>query len=288
MVPLLQNNVDLDAPPMTNNNGNQHPSSSLFFPTATMSSDGAKNQQCCPSILPFPVRREQRASGGGAMQQNHGSGGLDSFFGLLLFLAATRKWCAGRSLIQVNFFSTSDMILSSMETLRSHYHIRSTYIEDLHHKTYLLPNFVEIDINIHLQLMNVEWVLQSFNPFTYGLIDIVEESSDVVHNSKSSTRCSKDKRNIIFETLLKHSVNGKVKYGLVKDVASMYSVSTRTVSRIWKKGIACVTNGVPVDISLNLSGNVGRKRIQINPEDVARIPLNRRTTIRSLARALDM
>nr|GMD78411.1 Transposase, Tc1-like protein [Ipomoea batatas] len=179
MVPLLQNNVDLDAPPTTNNNGNQHPSSSLFFPTATMSSDGAKNQQCCPSILPFPVRREQRASGGGAMQQNHGSGGLDSFFGLLLFLAATGKWCAGR-------------------------------------------------------------------------------------------------------------VNGKVKYGSVKDVASMYSVSTRTVSRIWKKGIACVTNGVPVDTPLNLSGNVGMKRIQINPEDVARIPLNRRTTIRSLARALDM
>nr|GLL44651.1 uncharacterized protein LOC111908693 [Ipomoea trifida] len=82
---------------------------------------------------------------------------------------------------------------------------------------------------------------------------IQEESSDVVHNSKSSTRCSKDKRNIIFETLLKHNVNGKVKYGSVKDVASMYLVSTRTVSRIWKKGIACVTDGVPVDISLNLS-----------------------------------
>nr|GMD58863.1 Transposase, Tc1-like protein [Ipomoea batatas] len=34
--------------------------------------------------------------------------------------------------------------------------------------------------------------------------------------------------------------------------------------------------------------NVGRKRIAINPEDVARIPLNRRTTIRSMASALSM
>ncbi|XP_031116503.1 uncharacterized protein LOC116020160 [Ipomoea triloba] len=55
-----------------------------------------------------------------------------------------------------------------------------------------------------------------------------------------------------------------------------------------KKGIACVANGVPVDISLNLSGNVIRKRIAINPEDVARIPLNPRTTIRSMASALSM
>nr|GLL17188.1 Transposase, Tc1-like protein [Ipomoea trifida] len=114
---------------------------------------------------------------------------------------------------------------------------------------------------------------------------ISEESSNDVH---LSTRCSKDKRNVIFETLLKHSVNGKVKYGSIKDVANVYSVSTRTVSRIWKKGIACVANGVPVDISLNLSGNVGRKMIAINPEDVARIPLNRRTTIRSMASALSM
>ncbi|XP_031120346.1 uncharacterized protein LOC116023482 [Ipomoea triloba] len=114
---------------------------------------------------------------------------------------------------------------------------------------------------------------------------ILEESSNDVH---LSTRCSKDKRNVIFETLLKHSVNGKVKYGSIKDVANVYSVSTRTVSRIWKKGIACVANGVPVDISLNLSGNVGRKMIAINPEDVARIPLNRRTTIRSMASALSM
>nr|GLL24627.1 hypothetical protein Itr_chr04CG10990 [Ipomoea trifida] len=100
LVPLRQNNGDLDAPPTTNNNsllsGNQHPSSFLFFPAATVSSDGAKNQQCCSSILPFPVQREQRAFGDGAMQQNHGSGGLDSFFGLLLLLAATGKWCAGR------------------------------------------------------------------------------------------------------------------------------------------------------------------------------------------------
>nr|GMD09550.1 hypothetical protein Iba_chr06dCG9250 [Ipomoea batatas] len=100
LIPLRQNNGDLDAPPTTNNSGllsgNQHPSPSLFFPAATVSSDGAKNQQCCPSILPFPIRCEQRASSGGAMQQNHGSGGLDSFFGLFFLLAATGKWCAGR------------------------------------------------------------------------------------------------------------------------------------------------------------------------------------------------
>nr|GMC46915.1 Transposase, Tc1-like protein [Ipomoea batatas] len=93
-------------------------------------------------------------------------------------------------------------------------------------------------------------------------------------------------QDLMYEDIL--IVNGKVKYGSIKDVANVYSVSTRTVSRIWKKWIACVANGVPVDISLNLSGNVGRKRIAINPEDVARIPLNRRTTIRSMASALSI
>nr|GMD70629.1 acidic endochitinase-like [Ipomoea batatas] len=81
LVPLRRNNGDLGSPPATNNSGplsdDQHPSSSLFFPAATVSSGEAKNQQCCPVILPFPVRREQRAFGSGAMQQNHGSGGLD-------------------------------------------------------------------------------------------------------------------------------------------------------------------------------------------------------------------
>nr|GLL16850.1 Transposase, Tc1-like protein [Ipomoea trifida] len=115
-----------------------------------------------------------------------------------------------------------------------------------------------------------------------------EENYDGVQSSKSSARVSKDKRKIIFEALLKHSVNGKVKHGSIKDVANLYSVSTRTVGRIWKKGVACVRNGVPVDISLNLSGNVGRKRIEIKPEDVAGIPLNRRTTIRTMASALNM
>nr|GME01584.1 Transposase, Tc1-like protein [Ipomoea batatas]GME17943.1 Transposase, Tc1-like protein [Ipomoea batatas]GME18569.1 Transposase, Tc1-like protein [Ipomoea batatas] len=81
---------------------------------------------------------------------------------------------------------------------------------------------------------------------------------------------------------------GKVRHGAIRDVASIYSVSTRTVSRIWKKGIDCVKHGVPVDTSLNLTGNVGRKRIQISPDEVSRIPLNRRTTIRSMATALNM
>nr|GLL39697.1 uncharacterized protein LOC109190808 isoform X1 [Ipomoea trifida] len=78
-----------------------------------------------------------------------------------------------------------------------------------------------------------------------------EESSDGVQSSKSSARVSKDKKKIIFEALLKHSVNGKVKHGSIKDVANL-------------------------------------KRIEIKPEDVARIPLNRRTTIRTMASALNM
>nr|GMC92125.1 Transposase, Tc1-like protein [Ipomoea batatas] len=89
---------------------------------------------------------------------------------------------------------------------------------------------------------------------------IPEESSNDVH---LSTGCSKDKRSVIFETLLKHSVNGKVKYGSIKDVA---------------KCVLCFYKNC----------NVGRKGLQLIPKMLLESPLNRRTTIRSMASALSM
>nr|GMC68717.1 Transposase, Tc1-like protein [Ipomoea batatas] len=87
-----------------------------------------------------------------------------------------------------------------------------------------------------------------------------EDNPNDVQISKFVRRVPNDKRKIIFEALLNYNVERKVRHGAIRDVASIYSVSTRTVSRIWKKGIDCVKHGVPVDTSLNLTGNVGRKK----------------------------
>nr|GMC58175.1 Transposase, Tc1-like protein [Ipomoea batatas] len=91
--------------------------------------------------------------------------------------------------------------------------------------------------------------------FFVFLIEVLEEDNpNDVQISKFVKRVPNDKRKIIFEALLNYNVEGKVRHGEIRDVAR----------------------------------NVDRKMIQINPDEVSRIPLNRRTTIRSMATTLNM
>ena len=46
---------------------------------------------------------------------------------------------------------------------------------------------------------------------------------------------SNDERRVICESLLLKSVDGKLKQGVTKIVASQFSVSMRTIQRIWKQ-----------------------------------------------------
>ncbi|XP_023760264.1 uncharacterized protein LOC111908693 [Lactuca sativa] len=95
-------------------------------------------------------------------------------------------------------------------------------------------------------------------------------------------------RQTIFQVLLQESLDGRLKKGSASEVASLFSVSKRTVSRIWRQGKNQVDQGLPVDLSLNMSMVVGRKRIQINLNQVSEIPLRRRSNIRSLAKSLNV
>ena len=54
------------------------------------------------------------------------------------------------------------------------------------------------------------------------------------------------------------------------------------------KGVSSYLNGSPNGASSNTLGRLGCKRIQINFGEVAKIPLHRRTNIRSLAIALNV
>nr|GMC62890.1 Transposase, Tc1-like protein [Ipomoea batatas] len=96
---------------------------------------------------------------------------------------------------------------------------------------------------------------QPTEKFQFHLPAVLEEDNpNDVQISKFVKRVPNDKRKIIFEALLNYNVEGKVRHGAIRDVAR----------------------------------NVGRKRIQINPDEVSRIPLNRHITIRSMATALNM
>lgn len=99
---------------------------------------------------------------------------------------------------------------------------------------------------------------------------------------------SNDQRREIYLALLKKSVDGKLKKDTSRSVASLFSVSMRTVQRIWKQAKNSLNACGVVDVSHRKTKNCGRKRIQIDVEKFKSIPLNQRTTLESTACALSI
>ncbi|XP_049388575.1 uncharacterized protein LOC125864031 [Solanum stenotomum] len=97
-----------------------------------------------------------------------------------------------------------------------------------------------------------------------------------------------EERQAIADWLLKESKEGKLKYGSLKQASILFNKSRRTISRIWKQCKSSVDNGTPLDVSSKLVGRVGRKRVEVDINQVKEIPLCRRTNIRSLAFAMNM
>ncbi|KAI3511819.1 hypothetical protein L1887_18977 [Cichorium endivia] len=95
-------------------------------------------------------------------------------------------------------------------------------------------------------------------------------------------------RRAIYEALLQASDSGELERGAISTIAAHFSVSNRTVSRIWHQAKSQVDQGLPVDLSSHLAMVVGRKRVQVNLNQVLDIPLRRRTNIRSLANCLNV
>ena len=60
-------------------------------------------------------------------------------------------------------------------------------------------------------------------------------------------------------------------------------MSIRTVERIWESHKKCKAAGIPVNIESKKAVNCGRKKVTLDPEVVASISLNERSTIRALA-----
>jgi transposase len=80
--------------------------------------------------------------------------------------------------------------------------------------------------------------------------------------------------------LVNSCTDGKLNHGIVKRLASFYSVSIDVIYRIWKQiketGDACHKK----------TKNCGRKRVEIDLEKIRDVPLGNRSTLRSLAFAL--
>ncbi|KAF7147220.1 hypothetical protein RHSIM_Rhsim03G0157600 [Rhododendron simsii] len=112
------------------------------------------------------------------------------------------------------------------------------------------------------------------------------EPSSLSHREKRNL--TDQQRREILEILFSKSASGKLKRGCLKEVAAMYSVDPRTVRQIVQKANSCIAKGLTVDVSPNLRGRVGRKRVQLDLNKIAALPYSQRTNIRSIAEALEV
>jgi hypothetical protein len=76
---------------------------------------------------------------------------------------------------------------------------------------------------------------------------------------------------------------GKFKKNDKKDIAAFFQADIQIIQRIWKIAMRQIAQGLEVDVSNKRKGRSGRKSINIDLSIVPTIPLNKRSTIRSLA-----
>ena len=119
------------------------------------------------------------------------------------------------------------------------------------------------------------------------------EDSDVEqahHANENNTHpyrnLTNDERQQIYAALLEQSDRVRLKRKGTTIVAQMFHVSRPQVQRIWQRAKQCHAQGQPVDVRPRKSKNCGRKKMQVDLSEVLRVPLHRRSTIRSLAKAI--
>ncbi|XP_013608030.1 PREDICTED: uncharacterized protein LOC106314747 isoform X1 [Brassica oleracea var. oleracea] len=108
-----------------------------------------------------------------------------------------------------------------------------------------------------------------------------------VNQRKPEISCQMKKGTRSSVLCLKGVFGGKLANSVTRDVSLQFSVSIATVQRIWKQAKAIANSG-RVNVSHRRTGNCGRKRITIEPTQVAGVPLCRRTTLRSMSMALSV
>lgn len=73
-----------------------------------------------------------------------------------------------------------------------------------------------------------------------------------------------------------------------KRVAGLLNTTVRSVERIWREANAQLARGEEADVSNKRKGRCGRKRADLDLLRIPSIPLNKRSTLRALARSLDV
>lgn len=113
------------------------------------------------------------------------------------------------------------------------------------------------------------------------------EMSNGEEEVKKRKVLTNDVRQAIYTAILEKSVNEKLKKTSIRIVASLFPVSMRTVQRIWKRSKER-ENGDMANIFHRKTKICDRKRIQIDVEKFQNLLLQKRTTIRYAASAMNI
>uniref|UniRef100_A0ACD5XP25 Uncharacterized protein n=1 Tax=Avena sativa TaxID=4498 RepID=A0ACD5XP25_AVESA len=111
-----------------------------------------------------------------------------------------------------------------------------------------------------------------------------EDAQDVGHPKPELT--NEQRFGVYFALEVIKSRDGGIETTDKDLIACMLNTSVRTVERIWAKAYGQIERNEEVDVSNQKKGNVGRKKKDPDLPRVATIPLNKRKTIRGLARSL--
>ena len=76
--------------------------------------------------------------------------------------------------------------------------------------------------------------------------------------------------------------------GCISQIATRESTSPKTIRRIWQQGKASELENFVADVNCKFPKRVGRKRIQIDFNEVSKIPFHRLTNIRSMADVMNV
>ena len=121
------------------------------------------------------------------------------------------------------------------------------------------------------------------------LLFILGEDDNTIRGNGPPTKkrkfLSNEQRHAVYVALRAKSVNGKISRTATETVASVLGVSKRVIQRIWKQAKDTSNNGGTLDVSHRRIKNCGRKKVTIDMQQFSRIPLAKRTTLRSMSYA---
>ena len=95
------------------------------------------------------------------------------------------------------------------------------------------------------------------------MADSLSSFTDIVKNRKSNKDLSSEKKESIYASLLSHSKNGKLPHGILSKLARFHGVDRTTVSSVWSKARADLSNPnaeAPDFTNLRAAGRTFRSR----------------------------